>query len=117
MESDYQCFDSAIKLLASDQLAKFDASLADLSDADKKRQRIQYLRDAIEPIGPGRPFMESLESFAKSMSLIFLPLALIFMFLPLFIVTRCKLKLKRGAVNRQLSKALAYWDIEKQELD
>lgn len=74
MESDYQCFDSAINLLAIDQLAVFDKSLADFPVEGKKQQRIQYLHDAIEPIGPGRPFMESLESFAKSMSLIFLHL-------------------------------------------
>jgi len=117
MESDYQCFDTAINLLAIDQLTDFDASLVDLPDADKKERRIQYIHDAIQFIGPGRPFMESLESFAKSMSWIFLPLALIFMFLPLFVVTRCKVMLKREAVNRQLYKALAYWDIEKQELD
>jgi hypothetical protein len=107
MESDYQCFDTAINLLAIDQLADFDASLIVLP----------YIHDAIQFIGPGRPFMESLESFAKSMSWIFLPLTLIFMFLPLFVVTRCKVMLKREAVNRQLYKALAYWDIEKQELD
>ena len=117
MESDYQCFDSAINLLAIDQLTAFDTSLTDLPTPNKKQRRIQYLHNAIEPIGPGRPFMESLESFAKSMSWIFLPLALIFMFLPLFVVTRCKVMLKREAVNRQLYKALAYWDIEKQELD
>ena len=117
MESDYQCFDSAINLLAINQLRAFDTSLIDLPDADKKQKRIQYIHDAIQPIGPGRPFLESLESFAKSMSFIFLPLAIIFMFLPLFIITRCKLMVKRGAVNSQLSKALAFWDIEKQELD
>ena len=117
MKSDFHCFDKAISLLAIDKLAGFDTSLLDVSGADTKKQRILYLRDAIEPIGPGRPFMESLESFAKSMSLIFLPLALIFMFLPLFISTRCQLMLKRGSVGRQLSKALVYWNIEKQELD
>jgi len=117
MESNYQCFDSTINLLAIDQLAAFDSSLTDLPSPDDKQRRIQYLNDAIEPIGPGRPFMKSLESFAKSMSLIFLPLALIFMFLPLFVVTRFKLMLKRRAVNRQLTEALAHWDIDKQELD
>jgi len=117
MKSDFQCFDKAIDLLAVDKLAAFDTSLQDLSDTNKNKQRILYLHNAIEPIGPGRSFMESLESFVKSMSLIFLPLSLVFMFLPLFISTRCQLMLKRGAVSRQLSKALAYWNIEKQELD
>ena len=117
MESDYSCFDNAIDLLAINKLADIDASLIDMSDAEKKERRIRYLHDAIKSIGPGRPFMESLESFAKSMSLIFLPLALIFMFLPLFIVTRCKLMIKRGNINRQLNKALAYWKINRQELD
>lgn len=117
MESDYQCFDSALNLLALDQLATFDGAIADLSDIDKKQRRRQYLHDAVDPIGPGRPFMESLESFAKSMSFVFLPLAFILMFLPLFVITRSKLMLKRGSVNRQLSKALAYWNIEQGEFD
>ena len=117
MESDFHCFDSAIKLLAGDKLAEFDASLSELSDAERQQHRTQYLHDAIEPIGPGRPFLESLESFAKSMSLIFLPLALILVFLPLFVVTRSKLAIKRATVNRRLSRALSYWDIEKRELD
>jgi hypothetical protein len=117
VESDFHCFDKAISLLVIDKLTEFDTSLLDLSDAEKKQQRIQYLRNTIEPIGPGRPFTESLDSFAKSMSLLFLPLAFIFMFLPLFFFTRCQLMFKRRAVSRQLSKALAYWKIEKQELD
>ena len=117
MKSDFQCFDKAIDLLAVDNIAAFDKSLQDLSDTDKNKQRMQYIHNAIEPIGPGRPFTESLDSFAKSMSLLLLPLALIFMFLPLFVSTRCQLMFKRRAVSRQLSKALVYWNIEKQELD
>ena len=62
MKSDFQCFDKAIDLLAVDKLAAFDTSLQDLSDTNKNKQRILYLHNAIEPIGPGRSFMESLES-------------------------------------------------------
>ena len=69
MESEYQTFRDAVNLLVPDRLADFDASLADLPDAEKKRRRIQYLDNAMEPIGPGKPFMESLELFVKGMAL------------------------------------------------
>lgn len=117
MESDYQTFRDAMCLLSMERLSEFDKSIAALSDVDKKQQRLQYLHDTIQPIVPGRSFLESLEAFVKGMALYLMPLAILFMFLPLFVMTRFQMMRKRSSVDRQLSVALAYWEINKEDLN
>ncbi|MFC1601729.1 hypothetical protein ACFL34_05215 [Candidatus Sumerlaeota bacterium] len=91
------------------QLAEFDAALGDLPDADKKRRRIVYLRDAMQQMGVQK---SALEGFG----LLLIPLILIPCFWPFVGFFWFMRKKARALMDAQLVNALEYWDLEGRDL-
>jgi hypothetical protein len=106
----------ALNQLEIDHLAEFDATLGELPDPDKKQRRILYLRDATQKMGSGKSFSESFGSFFKGMGLYLMPLAIIFLLLPLFFAAWFRKIRDRILVNHRLTRALDYWHIDRCEI-
>ena len=107
---------STTNLLEIRQLAEFDSTLKDCPDPEKRQQRIVYLNNVIQQLGSRKSFFESFRSFFHGMGLWLMPLAIIFMFLPLLFGAWFNKTKERALVKRQLSLALNYWQIDRHEL-
>ena len=102
--------------MTMNQLAEFDATLGDLSDLEKKQQRVIYLRNARQQMRTGKSFSDSFGSFFKGMGLYLMPFAVIFLFLPMFFAAWLQKLRRRIQLNHQLSQALDDWHIERSEI-
>lgn len=92
------------------QLAEFDAALGDISDSEKRRRRIVYLRDAMQQIGVGK-------SFLKGFGIFVIPFVIIPLFWP-FLAFFWFFRKKAGTLmDGQIVNALDYWGIERHEID
>jgi len=100
-------------LLEMSQMVEFDATLGDLSDPDKRQQRILYLRGVRQRIGTGKSLGDAFGSFFKGMGLHLMPFAIIFLCLPMFFIAWYRVWKERALINNQLSRALDYWQIRR----
>ena len=106
----------ALNQLEIDRLAEFDATLGEMPGPDRKQRRILYLQDATQKMGSGKSFSESFGSFFKGMGLYLMPLAIIFLLLPLFFAAWFRKIRDRVLVNHRLTRALDYWHIDRCEI-
>ena len=91
------------------QLAEFDAALGDLSEDEKRRRRIAYLKDAARQLQLGASIM-------KRMGCLFIPFAIIPVFWPMFILLYFIRKKSMRLMADQFNGALDYWGIRREEI-
>ncbi len=91
------------------QLAEFDAALGEAPEAEKRRKRVVYLRDAVRQ-------MQMSASLFKSLGCMFIPFAIIPIFWPMLFVMRSVRRKAYGLMSTQLNSALEYWRIQESEL-
>jgi hypothetical protein len=93
------------------QLAEFDASLGDISESDKRKRRIIYLRDAMQQISIGKTIFKGFGL------LILIPFILIPIFWPFLAFFWFMKKKATGLMDTQVTNALEYWNIQRSEVD
>jgi len=92
------------------QLAEFDAAIASLTQAEQRRRRLIYLRDAAYQARVGK-------SFLKGFGWLLVPFAIIPIFWPFFIFFWFIRKKAGSMMEIQLKNALEYWGIHEVEID
>ena len=92
------------------QLAEFDATIANLTQTEQRRRRLIYLRDAAQQARMGK-------SFLKGFGWLLIPFAIIPIFWP-FLIFFWFIRKKAGSMmEKQLINALDYWGIDEVEID
>ncbi len=91
------------------QLAEFDAALGEAPEAEKRRKRVVYLRDAVRQ-------MQMSASLFKGLGCMFIPFVIIPIFWPMLFVMRFVRRKAYGLMHTQLNSALEYWRIQESEL-
>ena len=91
------------------ELAQFDAALGDLPEAEKRRKRIAYLREAFRQAQAGIDMM-------KKSGCILIPFAIIPIFWPVLWFARAARRKMEEQVQAQVRAALDYWNLAPNDL-
>lgn len=91
------------------QLAEFDASLGEAPEAEKRRKRIVYLRDALRQMHTGA-------SILKGFGWVLIPFAIIPIFWPFLFFFWYMRKRTLALMGTQLESALEYWQLQQDEI-
>ena len=92
------------------ELAEFDKNIEDDTEEIRRCKRIAYLEQALVQAGYGK-------SLFKVMGCMFIPFAIIPVFWPVLLFAWFISKKSRSMVDSQINSALAYWNIDRFDLD
>lgn len=92
------------------EMARFDDTLDECDDAERKRRRIIYLRDAIQKL-------RTAKSMGKAFTCVLIPFAIIPVFWPFLIFMYVIMKKQGEAIDQQVLTAMQYWDLTPYDID
>ncbi|MBN2712543.1 MAG: hypothetical protein JXR97_08960 [Planctomycetes bacterium] len=92
------------------EMARFDETLDEYEESEKRRKRVIYLKSALQKINAGK-------SLLKSMGCLIIPFLLVPVFWPVLLILYVVLKSNHKQMRHQFKSALEYWDINISEVD